>query len=123
MIYQNFYDNPNMLINAIGNYIPYIIKVKLYNQKESNWLQNKPYYSIIFNEYFVVNNQRFLIKDIEKISFKTKNEKYGKNQYDFLVSSKYFQDNDIGETITELWYGFSTRKIKIIRKRISNIYR
>ena len=102
MIYQNFYDNPNMLINAIGNYIPYIIKVKLYNQKESNWLQNKPYYSIIFNEYFVVNNQRFLIKDIEKISFKTKNEKYGKNQYDFLVSSKYFQDNDIGETITEL---------------------
>ena len=65
MIYQNFYDNPNMLINAIGNYIPYIIKVKLYNQKESNWLQNKPYYSIIFNEYFVVNNQRFLIKDIE----------------------------------------------------------
>lgn len=94
MIYQNFFNTPQALINALGNYSPYIIKVKCKNRDESDWLQNKPYYSVSLDKFFCVGKQKFPIKYIERISIKTKDETKGKNQYDFFVSNQYFAKNN-----------------------------
>lgn len=90
MNFQNFYQDPLKLINDMENYLPYVIKVKCYNRDESEWIQNKPHYQILFNKYFSLNNNKFPIRYIQKITFKTKDATYGKCTYEFMVSDNYY---------------------------------
>lgn len=92
MNFQNFYQDPLKLINDMENYLPYVIKVKCYNRDESDWLQNKPHYQILFNKYFALNNNKFPIRYIQKITFKTKDATYGKCTYEFMVSDNYYKN-------------------------------
>jgi hypothetical protein len=100
MRFENIYKNPQELINDLENYAPYIIKIKCYKRNESEWLQNKPYYSIMFEKkYFYINKTKYPIKYIEKITFKTKDKIYGKCEYVFQVSQKYFDELKKTQTV------------------------
>ena len=49
--------------------------------------------NVLFDKYFSIKDNRFPIKYIQKITFKTKDKMYGKCQYEFFVSDKYYTTN------------------------------